>query len=143
MLPLRRAESAVVGASEPSGHVSCRSSRASSVQATNAHYRRANSDSVVTFNHSSDLIDELGAGGGGGSGGSGAGRAHFATARASAGDVDMVAGEVYARPKGAKGIARGNSDGKMLSKDSRREGLIAGMRRLFLGMGGAAASRTP
>ena len=39
-----------------------------------------------------------------------------------------------------RSLSRGSSDGKILSKDSRREGLIEGMRRLFV-MGSNGKSR--
>jgi len=129
VLPLLRAESAAVSAVGMDASASARSSGRNSFRdgqwfdRKDGQPRRANSDSAVTFAHGLDTWDEK------------SGEKGLRPIQHGAmSDVD-AGGEASAPPGRRASISRGNSDGKMLSKDSRREGLIAGMRRLFLGMG--------
>ena len=167
VLPLRRAESAEGersrGASSaaspraPSSFASSgwslrssRVSRDSNLSPAKPQTRRANSDTVVVY---SSGRSEGGDAEGGGAQRGGDGDATMDGATVDGARVDSSAMVDSGAPHDARahalsaahifkrGLSRGSSDGKILSKDSRREGLIDGMRRLFVGMGSNSKSR--
>ena len=134
---------------------SSRVSRDSNLSPAKPQTRRANSDTVVVYTSGRS---EGGDAEGGGAQRGGDGDATMDGATVDGARVDSSAMVDSGAPHDARahalrahalsaahifkrGLSRGSSDGKILSKDSRREGLIDGMRRLFVGMGSNSKSR--
>jgi len=126
-----------------------RVSRDSSSSPAKPQARRANSDTVVVY---SSGRSEGGDAEGGGAQRGGDGDATMGGATVDGAMVDSSAMVDSGAPHDTRAhalsaaqifkrsLSRGSSDGKILSKDSRREGLIEGMRRLFV-MGSNGKSR--